>query len=88
MKNFSTINPLLLFIFSIILIFPASANYYENFIKKLDSDGDGFISIKEAVADPALLALFGKIDTDGNGKLSLQELVNAKMNIIDQPDTK
>ena len=43
-------------------------------IEKLDLDKDGKISIKEAVADPAVLAAFGKIDTDGNGKLTRLEL--------------
>jgi Ca2+-binding EF-hand superfamily protein len=88
MKNFGSINSLLLFMFSIILTFPAFANSYENFIKKLDADGDGVISVKEAVADPALLAAFGKIDKDGNGKLSLQELLNTKVIIIDKAITK
>lgn len=43
-------------------------------IKKLDLDKDGQITIKEAVAAPAVLAAFGKIDTDGNGKISRFEL--------------
>jgi hypothetical protein len=34
-------------------------------IKQVDLDHDGKIAIKEAVADPELLASFGKIDTDG-----------------------
>jgi energy-converting hydrogenase Eha subunit H len=47
-------------------------------IEKLDLDKDGEISIKEAVASPAVLAAFGKIDTDGNGKLSRFELIHVK----------
>lgn len=41
---------------------------------ELDQDEDGTISIREAVADPSLLALFGKIDTNGDAKISIEEL--------------
>ena len=47
-------------------------------IAKLDLDTDGQITIKEAVANPAVLASFGKIDTDGNGKISTIELAKTK----------
>lgn len=47
-------------------------------IAKLDLDKDGQITIKEAVANPAVLASFGKIDTDGNGKISTIELAKTK----------
>ncbi|WJG08121.1 hypothetical protein [Aliiglaciecola sp. LCG003] len=43
-------------------------------IAEMDQDEDGMISIREAVANPTLLASFGKIDTDGDGKISHQEL--------------
>ena len=47
-------------------------------IAKLDLDKDGQITIKEAVANPAVLASFGKIDTDGNGKINTIELAKTK----------
>ncbi|MCC2616118.1 EF-hand domain-containing protein [Aestuariibacter halophilus] len=45
----------------------------------LDQDKDGFISIKEAVADPNLLAVFGKIDKNGDGKLSIDEVSDSDL---------
>jgi Ca2+-binding EF-hand superfamily protein len=43
-------------------------------LTEMDQDEDGMISIREAVADPVLLASFGKVDTDGDGKISAKEL--------------
>lgn len=43
-------------------------------IAQMDLDEDGMISIREAVADPNILAIFGKIDTDGDGKIDYDEL--------------
>lgn len=43
----------------------------------LDTDQDGFISIKEAVANPDLLASFGKLDLNGDGKLSQVEIAKS-----------
>lgn len=40
----------------------------------LDTDQDGFISLKEAVGDADLLKNFGLIDTDEDGKISMDEL--------------
>ncbi len=48
-------------------------------IEQMDLDSDGQISIREAVADPNILAVFGKIDTDGDGKISQQELDSAAL---------
>lgn len=61
--------------------FFASAQAYgqTDIISQMDQDEDGLISIREAVADPELLAAFGKIDTDGDGKLSQQELRAAQI---------
>jgi Ca2+-binding EF-hand superfamily protein len=56
------------------LIMPAKAQ--EDIIQKLDQDQDGRITIKEAVADPAILASFGRIDVNGDGKITKQELDN------------
>ena len=50
----------------------------EEKIKRLDLDQDGMIAIKEAVADPELLASFGKIDSDGDGLITRLELERAK----------
>jgi Ca2+-binding EF-hand superfamily protein len=43
-------------------------------LELLDTDKDGFISLKEAVGDVSLLENFGLIDTNEDGKLSLEEL--------------
>jgi len=51
-------------------------------IEKLDLDKDGQITIKEAVANPAVLASFGKIDRDGNGKISPIEMAKTKVTLI------
>lgn len=56
-------------------------------IKKLDLDKDGQITIKEAVANPAVLASFGKIDKDGDGKISSVELANTKVNLVEDKNT-
>ena len=55
-------------------LFSLSAQAQTTTLDELDTDKDGFISIKEAVAVPSLLAAFGKIDTDGNGLISKHEL--------------
>ncbi len=61
----------------------ASARAYAqvDLIAQMDQDEDGQISIREAVADPNLLAAFGKIDTDGDGKISQTELDVAIRNL-------
>jgi Ca2+-binding EF-hand superfamily protein len=57
----------------------------EKIFKKLDTDGDGTISLEEFKAgpmgkkDPAKAeTLFKKKDKDGDGKLSSEELLKAK----------
>tara|TARA_R110000751_G_scaffold307866_1_gene433073 strand:- start:79376 stop:79705 length:330 start_codon:yes stop_codon:yes gene_type:complete len=51
-------------------------------IEKLDLDKDGQITIKEAVANPAVLASFGKIDTNGDGKISSIELAKTEVILV------
>ncbi|WP_340679865.1 EF-hand domain-containing protein [Paraglaciecola sp.] len=64
-------------LFFIPLFFVCSVWADEEKIKQLDLDQDGKIAIKEAVADPELLASFGKIDTDGDGLITRLELERA-----------
>lgn len=63
------------------LIASARAYAQVDLIAQMDQDEDGLISIREAVADPNLLAAFGKIDTDGDGKISQAELDTAMRNL-------
>ncbi|GAC15288.1 EF-hand domain-containing protein [Aliiglaciecola lipolytica] len=56
-----------------------SAYAQTDLIAEMDLDEDGMISIREAVADPNLLAAFGKIDTNGDGKISSDELLEANL---------
>lgn len=52
-----------------------SAHAQKNsYLEAIDQDKDGYISIKEAVSDPNLLAVFGKVDANGDGKISAKEL--------------
>lgn len=53
----------------------AAVNHW---IARLDQDEDGKLTIKEAMADPVLLASFGKIDTNGDGQLSQAEMDKAQ----------
>jgi Ca2+-binding EF-hand superfamily protein len=47
-------------------------------LKKLDTDGDGRISLQEAKAAPRLAEHFSAIDTNGDGFLSADELKAAR----------
>ena len=79
MKKTDYIAPFVFIVASVHLLISASARADNKLIEKLDLDKDGQITIKEAIADPAVLASFGKIDTDGNGKISSIELTNSKV---------
>lgn len=53
---------------------PPAASGVETLFKRVDSDGDGFISKSEMEkADPKLSADFDKYDLNKDGKLSLAE---------------
>jgi hypothetical protein len=79
MKKTNYIVPFVFIAASMQLFISASVRADNELIEKLDLDKDGQITIKEAVAHPAVLALFGKIDTDGNGKISSTELAKIKV---------
>lgn len=52
---------------------PADADF-----KKLDSNGDEKISLKESVKDKALATLFDTVDADHDGVLSTEEYASYK----------
>lgn len=82
MKNTEYIAPFLSIVVIAHLFVTASVRADTELIEKLDLDKDGQITIKEAVANPAVLASFGKIDTNGNGKISSLELSKTKVSLI------
>jgi EF hand len=53
--------------------------------RKLDADGDGWISRKEAAAQPEVAANFDEADRDRDGRLSLAEFETVALNRGDQP---
>ncbi|MBC3764418.1 hypothetical protein H8B19_00895 [Neptunicella marina] len=57
---------------------PEKVAAVNHWIARLDQDEDGKLTIKEAMADPVLLASFGKIDTNGDGQLSQAEMDKAQ----------
>lgn len=79
MNKFNYIASLVIIVATVQLFISVSAIADNELLEKLDLDKDGQITIKEAVADPAILASFGKIDTDGNGKISSIELAKIKV---------
>ena len=50
------------------------SNEYSTDFDALDSDGDGFISRREAAAHERLSEEFRGVDADGDGRLSRDEL--------------
>ena len=78
MKRIEKMFLLLLTIIAIQAVVVAGANADETLISELDEDQDGFISLKEAVADTRLLRLFSAIDENGDGQLSVEELEDSK----------
>lgn len=61
---------------------PASST---NSIESLDKDNNGLISLKEAVANPELLAVFGKVDKNHDGNIDSQELTAARISNLLTP---
>ncbi|MCP3863334.1 MAG: calcium-binding protein [Pseudomonadota bacterium] len=45
------------------------------FMEQMDSDDDGYITLREAVKNTDLLREFGHIDIDEDGKISEAELI-------------
>jgi hypothetical protein len=86
MKKATYITPFVFIVASAQLFISVSAMADSELIEKLDLDKDGQITIKEAVADPVVLASFGKIDTDGNGKISSIELAKTKVTLTEAKD--
>jgi Ca2+-binding EF-hand superfamily protein len=84
MKKSDYVVPFLFVIVSAQFFISASARADIDLIKKLDLDKDGQITIKEAVANPTILASFGIIDTDGNGKISVIELAKTKVALTEE----
>lgn len=79
-KNITYLRTLIFF--NLLMSFTLSAN--EDLIKKLDQNQDGLISIKESVADPNLLAIFGSIDRNFDGfitKLELEQFAKINNNL-------
>ena len=79
MKKVNYITPFVFVVASVQFFMSISVRAEVELIEQLDLDKDGQITIKEAVSNPSILAVFGKIDTDGNGKISSIELKETKV---------
>jgi Ca2+-binding EF-hand superfamily protein len=79
MKKVNYITKFVFVVASVQFFMSISVRAEVELIEQLDLDKDGQITIKEAVSNPAILAVFGKIDTDGNGKISSIELKETKV---------
>ena len=53
--------------------------------RQLDADGDGWISVEEAAAQPEVAENFQKADRDRDGRLSFDEFEGVALNRSDQP---
>ena len=84
MKKTNYFAPFVFVVAFIQVFISASARADNELIEKLDLDKDGQITIKEAIANPAVLASFGKIDTNGDGKISSIELANTKVQLTEK----
>ncbi len=68
----------LFIIFAMQAVATAEVRADEALLSELDDDQDGYISLKEAVADTRLLRLFSDIDKNGDGQLSMDELESSR----------
>jgi Ca2+-binding EF-hand superfamily protein len=84
MKKTNYIASFVFIVASVPCFISVSARADVKLLEILDSDKDGQITIKEAVAAPAVLASFGKIDTDGNGNINSAELVKTKLGLTEE----
>ncbi|MDG6096597.1 calcium-binding protein [Alteromonas sp. ZYF713] len=57
--------------------FSAAIPTSQEFMEKMDSDDDGFITLREAVKNTDLLREFGDIDINEDGKISEAELISS-----------
>lgn len=80
MTKFEKIGTLLLSTATIQIVAMSNVSAQVDLMALLDTDQDGFISLKEAVGDAELLKNFGLIDTDEDGKISMDELTAANLN--------
>lgn len=55
--------------------------------RKLDADRDGFVSRREAAAQPEVAANFDRADRNRDGRLDLEEFKSVPLNRSDQPGT-
>ena len=46
---------------------------------RLDADGDGYISRKEALKDPEVVRTFRRADADRDGRLDMDEFATAQL---------
>ena len=74
MKRIEKVFLLLFTIIAVQAVAVAETNAGEAWLSELDEDQDGYISLKEAVADTRLLRLFSRIDDNADGQLSIDEL--------------
>lgn len=74
MKPEQCLSPLIILSGIFVSLYSMTCTAQNSYLERIDADKDGFISIKEAVSDPRLLAVFGKVDVNGDGKISPQEL--------------
>ncbi len=80
MTNLKKFGTLLVSALTIQIVSMSHATAQSDLMALLDADQDGFISLKEAVADAQLLKNFGLIDTDADGMISKAELNAVALN--------
>lgn len=57
---------------SVVFAQSGSADLKDAF-KKLDADGNGYVTVQEAEKDRSVLEQFNRLDTNGDGRLNQQE---------------